>query len=220
MIGCAATEPQPAVRFAVLPTNALVAAPPELSHATSRVLGQITRYLSAQGRERNVIDPLETRRLWVASIAEANESDSVSHDFDGAMKILARRLGGPAAFDALVVSSLVYREAWLRNRRVKWDGAVRRLRKEADESVRVPESFAAAIPAVSLHLMVFDAQGKRVFENYGGVDVAHALTLKPSDEGELHVELLDPVLGEHRFLREGVELAFHPFLPRRRANGW
>lgn len=208
------------MRFAVLPTNALVPASPELSGAASRVFGHILSYLSAQGRKRSVIDPRQTRRLWLESISEAKESDTVSHDFDGAIEIFAGKLGGPAAFDALVVSSLVYREARLHNRRIKWDGAVRLIRDGEDEATPIPESFAASVPAVSLHVMVFNASGELIFENYGGVDLAHALTLEPGEEGGLRAELLDPALGEHRFLREGVELAFDPYLSRERAVDW
>jgi hypothetical protein len=68
--------------------------------------------------------------------------------------------------------------------------------------------------------MVFDASGDLIFENYGGVDLAHSLTMEPGDEGGLHAVLLDPALEEHRFLREGVELAFDPYLLRERAVDW
>jgi hypothetical protein len=231
LLGCAIVGPQytlakgqrgapNTMRFAVLPTNALVPTPPELSEPASHTLGHITHYLRAQGRERSVIDPLRTQRLWLSSISEANESETVSHDFHGAIEILARELGGPEAFDALVVSSLVYRKARLQNRRVKWDGAVRGVRQNDGDATPIPESFEASVPAVSLHVMVFGARGEPIFENYGGVDLAHTLTMGSGDEGELHAELLDPALGEHRFLREGVELAFDPYLPRESAVDW
>jgi len=207
-------------RFAVLIPNSLVPVPPELSGATDRVLGQVTRYLAAQGRERGVIDPLETQRLWLASIAEADESDTVSHDFRGAMKIFARNLGGPTAFDAIVVPSLVYREGRLRNRIVKWDGVVRRLPTVGEDSNPIPQSFEASVPVVSLHVMVFGASGELTFENYGGVDLVHSFGLGPGDEGQLRVELRDPVLGGSQFLREGVEVAFDPYLPRGRIGEW
>ena len=215
----ARSAPQ-STRFAVLLPNSLVPVPPELSGATDRVLGQITRYLAAQGRERGVIDPLDAQRLWPASIAEASESGSVSHDFDGAMKIFARKLGGPAAFDALVVPSLVYREGRLRNRTVKWDGVVRRLPSVEEDSKPISPSFEASVPVVSLHVMVFGASGEMTFENYGGVDLVHSFTLGPGEEGQLLVELRDPVLGKRRFLREGVEAAFDPYLPRNSIGKW
>jgi hypothetical protein len=193
---------------------------PELSEATDRVLGQITRYLGAQGRERGVIDRGEAERLWLASIAEANESDTVSHDFHGAMKIFAGKLGVPAVFDALVVPSLVYREGRLRNGVVKWDGVVRRLPPVEDAPKPIPQSFEVSVPVVSLHVMVFGASGELTFENFGGVDLAHSFRLDPGDENQLSIELRDPVLGERRFLREGVEVAFDPYLPRDRVGEW
>ncbi len=221
----ARSEPQ-ATRFAVLLPNSLAPVPPELSGATDRVLGQITRYLGAQGRKRRVIEPLEAERLWLASIAEAEASDTVSHDFHGAMKIFARKLGGKAAFDALVVSSLVYREGRLRNRVIKWDGVVRRLPAAGEEPALrketkpIPESFEAMVPVVSLQLLVFGANGELLFENYGGVDLVHSFTYEPGEEGGLHAERRHPVLAERRFLRVGVEIAFDPYLPRTGTGQW
>jgi len=209
-----------AKRFAVLLPNLLVPAPPELSEARDRVLGLTTRYLGAQGRELRVIDPLEAQRLWSASIAEASASDTVSHDFHGAMVTFARKLGGPAAFDALVVPSLIYREGRLRNRVVKWDGVVRRLPTEGEDENPVPESFEAMVPVVSLHGGVSGAGGELLFENYGGVDLAHSFSFEPGDEGGLRIERRDPVLGERRSLREGVEVAFDPYLPRDGVDDW
>jgi hypothetical protein len=229
LIGCSMLDSRRALgttgaphasRFAVLLPNSLVPVAPELSDATDRVLGQTTRYLGAQGRELRVIDPLEAQRLWGASIAEASESDTVSHDFHGAMEIFARKLGGPAEFDALVVPSLVYREGRLRNRVVKWDGVVRRLPTEGEDENPIPASFEANVPVVSLHVMVFDASGEPLFENYGGVDLAHAFSFEPGEEGGLRVALRDPMLAERRFLREGVEVAFDPYFPRDSAGDW
>ena len=209
-----------AARFAILPANALVRLPDELSGARNRVLGAITRYLGVHGRERRVIELSQARQLWRASIAEVKASDSFPRDFRAAMRVFTRRLLESTAFDALVVPSLVYREAKLSRRRIKWDGVVRRLGKQEDESLRVPESFRGVISAVSLHVMVFGAEGELIFENYGGVDLAHELTLVPGEQGGLRADLRDDVLGEHRHLHEGVELAFEPYLPTPPSTDW
>ncbi len=207
------------MRFAVLPTNALLPVSPDLSGALGRVFGRITRYLSVQGRERRAVEPSHTRELWLASVAEVDESDALAHDFSQAIVVFTRKLSESTAFDALVVPSLVYREARLQNLRVKWDGAVRRIRSGEDEARMVPESFTATVPAVSLHLMIFDASGELIFENYGGIDLAHAFSLEPKT-GELVALLRDAVLAESRWLNEGVELAFEPYLPRAALADW
>ncbi len=116
--------------------------------------------------------------------------------------------------------SLVYREAKLSRRSIKWDGVLRRLGKQEDESRRVPESFRGVISAVSLHVMVFGAGGELIFENYGGVDLAHELTQVRDELGGLRADLRGDALEEHRFIREGVELAFEPYLPRPSSTDW
>jgi hypothetical protein len=207
-------------RFAVLPINALVPIAPELSGATDRVLGPITRYLDVQGRERWAVEPSETRQLWLESTAEVVELGEQPKEFASAIRVFARKLGEARTFDALVVASIVYREARLRRRLVKWDGVVRRIGDAGEESNRVPESYEGSVSGVSLHVMVFDVGGELIFENYGGLDLAHELSVEPGEEGALGVKVRDRVLGDYRVLREGVELAFEPYFPRPRSADW
>ena len=42
----------------------------------------------------------------------------------------------------------------------------------------------------------------------------------PGERGGLRADLRDDVLGEHRSLHEGVELAFEPYLPRPPSSDW
>lgn len=229
LLGCSATQEihlsapdggARATRFAVLPVNAVTPVSTELSVATDRVLGQITRYLQLQGRERLAVELPRTQQLWRASIAEVEQSDSLPHDFDNAIKMFARRLGESIDFDALVVTALVYRKARVGRRLAKWDGVVRRISNGEDQSNRVSESFKGTVPAVSLQVMVFDTGGELIFSNYGGLDLVHVLQLEPGDEGRLSTELKGNVLEEYSALREGVELAFEPYFPRPRSADW
>jgi hypothetical protein len=229
LLGCSATQeiglsaPQGgvrAMRFAVLPVNAVTPVSTELSVATDRVLGQITRYLQVQGRERLTIELPRTQQLWRASIAEVARADSLSNDFDHAIRVFARKLGESIDFDALVLTALVFREARVARRLAKWDGAVRRIRAGGDQSDGVSESFAGTVSAASLHVMVFDTDGELVFSNYGGLDLVHVLRLEPGDEGKLRAELKESVLEEYGALREGVELAFEPYFPRPSSGDW
>ncbi len=88
------------------------------------------------------------------------------------------------------------------------------------ESARLLYEHNPDVKRENLHLMVFDAGGELIFENYGGVDLAHEFTLVPGEEGVLRADLRDEVLEEHRFLHEGVELAFDPYLPRPPSTDW
>ena len=98
---------------------------------------------------------------------------------------------------------------------------VRRLPPVREDAEPIPYSFEAKVPVVSLHVRVFGADGELTFENYGGVDLAHTFLFQRADDGGgLRVELRDPVLGERPFLREGVEVAFDPYLPRGQIGDW
>ena len=123
-----------------------------------RMLGRVTHYLAVQGYQRWVIDPSNAQRQWRASVAEVEASDSMPHDFRSAIRVFSERVGKSSAFDALVVSSLVYRKARLSRGLVKWDGVVRKLSRPKGEGASVPDSFRATVAALSLHVMVFDSR--------------------------------------------------------------
>lgn len=219
-LAATATVAQPETRFAVLPVNILGGIAPELTGSTDRMLGRILRYLSVRGHERFLLDETDTQRLWHDSVARVEASESLAHDFRGAIRVFSNELAKSTPFDALVVASLVYRQATLVRGLVKWDGAIRRLPRPEDEAPRVPDSYQGTISALSLHVMVFDPGGTLIFENYGGLDLAHSLSVKPGKEGGLNAKLRETVLGEERLLNEGVELAFEPYVARPRSDRW
>jgi hypothetical protein len=61
---------------------------------------------------------------------------------------------------------------------------------------------------------VFSAQGERVFEGMGGLDFIHDIDLAPARQS-YHYDLRRKVrlLGDPKLVREGVEIAFGPYLP-------
>jgi hypothetical protein len=212
--------PRQGTRFAILPMNAVVPIPPELAESTSRVMGQVTHYLAVQGYDRYWIEESTAQRLWLESVARVDASDSMPHDFDSAIRVFAVTLGESEPFDSLVVASLVYREAILKRGVAKWDGVAQRISKPDDDSKRVPDSYEAGISGVSLHVMIFDPRGELVFENYGGLDLAHSFSLAPGDGGRVRASLRESFLGREHLVKEGVENAFDPYLRRPEPGTW
>ena len=137
-----------------------------------------------------------------------------------AIKIFARRLRETTDFDAFVVPSLAYRNAKLFRRVAKWDGVVRRISDAGDESTRIPESYKGNVLGVSLRVTIFGVGGEEIFANYGGLGLAHSFWLTPGADGVLGARPLDEVLEVRGNLREGVELAFEPYLPRPGSSDW
>jgi len=211
-------DAQGAVRFALLPVNTFVPTPPGLANASWRLTAEVERHLRTRGYERSVIEPALAAQLWQRSIEMAEASDSSQRDFHGAIRLFAAGVQQATPFDALVAPSLVYREARVRRQYAKWDGAVRKLEPPGGDAVEVPESFSGTAPALSLHLMIFDRDGELVFEDYSGLELAHDFAFDPNS-GQLDRKLREEQLGSGRFVQEGVERAFEPFLKEQDPNG-
>ena len=112
----------------------------------------------------------------------------------------------------LVVPSLVYREARFEGGSVRWDGVRRRISRRG--SAQAPDTdwaFAGTITGVSLHLLVFDAQGSELGQGWGGLDLAHEFALDGTRD--TLVPLAQP-LSNPKFVREGTERALDAILGR------
>ena len=132
------------------------------------------------------------------------------------------RLRESRSFDAVVMPSLVYREGRARavTHDVDWDGVTRKLVVQNEHQQRMSlyytADFAGKVPAVSLHLLVFSAPGERIFESYAGLDVVHEIDCATTGQAiTARWRLRRHRLEDEHALREGVALAFYPYLPLR-----
>lgn len=204
----------------LLPLNLVVALPPELGPPVERVSEQIEAYLGRRGK--TVIAPgvYDSRLAWNDAVSRAKTVAS-EESFDAAMRILVERLQETQRFDALVMPSLVYRDARMQawSHIAIWDGVKRELHATGEENrdgdVQLMNSFYGKISAVSLHVLVYDAQGGRVFERFGGLDLAHEADVSAlyQQKPEGWLRLKDEVLGDTAAVREGIRIAFYPYLP-------
>ncbi len=231
MFGCAVCRPvwiaegqagSPDVEAVVLlPLNAVVPLPVEFESVAERVEAEIRRYLAeAHGRRVATPSPEECRQLWVRSVEEVEAQPDAPKGFEAAVRVLTMKLRRRYALDALVIPSLIYRPARMNGHKVSWDGVSRTLRvlnpPGSFGSIVVSTSFAGQTQAVSLHVLAFDPEGEKVFESFGGLDLAHDVEIWGRSRSQVQWNyLLRPELHEDReLLREGVALAFDPYLTR------
>jgi hypothetical protein len=207
--------------LALLPLNLVIALPSELESPVERVSDQIEAYLKERGKGVLTLGMYDSRQRWVAAVSQAKQAGPKS-DFETAAKILVESLRERQAFDALVMPSLVYRNASMQggSRSAVWDGVKRQLKvigeKHMHTDIYLMNSFHGKISAVSLHLLVYDAQGQRVFERFGGLDLAHEADVSGSDFGTgsgWQLRVRPDALEDAAALREGVRIAFTPYLP-------
>jgi len=211
-----------AKKILLLPLNVVVALPEELERPSRRVAKLTTGYLEACGKDVSTVSLYSARDFWRASVREVEDSGDAERNFDAAAPVFVRRIQQSQPFDALVMPSLVYRTARVvqGSRFVAWDGVKREL--ETVNEPRVVGGFivvvdpAGEMPAVSLHVLVFDADGERIFESYGGLDLVHKFDFstapKVMRKGHLGMPLKSKRLGDEAAIREGIAVTFEPYL--------
>jgi hypothetical protein len=207
--------------FLILPCNVTVPVPGILENTTGDVLGALVGFLRDRGDSIELLSPNRAHELWRASVAEVEGSTTLTHDYKSAVQVFVSRVRELASFDVLIMPSVVYRdtEVKAKQRQVKWDGVIRRYRvinySEKAKKTQLATSIAPVIPGVSLHLVLFSPDGTSIFEKYGGIDLSHDVDLKRSEiTMTSDLAFRERLLRDAEYLREGIAVAFDPYLPR------
>lgn len=195
------------------PINATSRLDETLLEGAERVHEQIREYL--EGKDIEVVTgPLyDFHQAWRGSFRgvelsppeperrRRGRSDSLPAPPAEAMRELFASLGGPEAFDTLVVPDLMIRPARLSGVRAHWDGVHRK--QESSRSV----PWRGETNALSLRVRLFRSDGEMIFEGIGGLDMLFRFNFEKA-----RAEPVDDILGEPEHIEEGVAVAFHPFL--------
>lgn len=229
VLGCA-SEPRARERsvllgaenrvFLILPLNVAIAMPPELEFFSPILWAELERDLRAHDKQLKTVSRQVARDLWVRSIQQARAGEKGARaGYDDAARALVLELQKHAAFDAMIAPSLVLREAPLSNRTASWDGVERELEFEAqglEARTLVSETpLEGTAPAATLHVAIFDAKGEKLHEGRGGLDLLVRARVEGTDPSGAPIfafaQRADP-FQDRGHLREGISVAFHPFL--------
>ena len=207
----------------ILPLNIAAAMPPELEYVSPIVWEELERYLRAQDRELKTVSRETARKLWIGSIKKVRAGAGPAGaraGFDDAARILALELQKHAAFDAMIAPSLFVRQAPIANRSASWDGVERELDFEARgleaRSLVSATPLEGAAPAASLHVAVFDAQGNKILDAKGGLELLARVRVTGSDasgQPTFAFEARSDLFQDRDHVREGIGVAFAPLLP-------
>jgi hypothetical protein len=204
------------------PLNVALALPSELSSGARPVYREIEAYLGARGLEVQKLNLTEARGLWRRAAGEAKQTGS-----EDAAAIFAQDLAERLEFDALVMPSLIVRTVRVTDNSGTWDGVRRRVSMvnlphrgqgvEADSFSKgvAYGGISGSVMAASLHLMAYLPDGQRVFEGTGGFDFVQEADFTPASQYKWELRMNPGLLRRPDVLREGVEIAFGPFLPPR-----
>lgn len=206
--------------FLVLPINlTLIKAPPEFSPVLDDIFGAIAGYIRDRGDTLETFSRKDATAQWAESIKEVKESEALEDNFESAMRVYVRRLAEARSFDAVIVPSIIYRITKTRDRTVKWDDVFRKIKviNLSDEAKNkgLARALSMDISGVSLHVYVFDRNGDRIFQKYGGLDLAHDVDMSGAEfTMNPRLSLKKNLLKESDHLAEGIGVAFDPYLPR------
>jgi hypothetical protein len=207
----------------ILPFNVTVAMPKELDAHSAFVWAELENYLKVQGKQLKTVAFGDARRLWLASIQEVRAGQSpVKPGFDDAARVLVRKLARHAEFDTVIIPTLFVREAPILEKTASWDGVERSVEIEAIdiEARKAAEDIPleGAAPAASIHAVVLDAEGNKLQEAQGGLELlvrVRALSDANAPGAPPTFRFADrsPVFADRAHLREGIARALSPFLP-------
>ena len=209
-------------RFLLCSPNMILGLPAQLQGATTPVRNEIEEYLRLQEREVQRLNLYDGKIVWNRSVERAKREGDIGR----ATEIFASELGKYFEFQAIVVPSVSLHQTRVSSSSGSWDGVRRHLRMQnvptANAGSRGEDTLADGlalggvtgdVAVTSLHVLVFDGQGTRVFEGRGGLDFIHDIDLsKVKSSYEFDFVLRRDLLQDSEALREGIEIAFTPYL--------
>jgi hypothetical protein len=208
-------------RVVILPFNVATPMPAELKSASPAAWSALEVYLRAHGAALKTVGYPAARVLWLASIRDARADPKKKNPgFDDAARLFVGKLEQESDFDALIFPSLYVQRAILSGTKATWDGAERTLEIEArrgDSPVQSDAPIEGAVPAVSLHVLVFDRNGSKLHEGRAGLALlvrAKIAHLSASNEAPdfSFAPLRDP-FEDRVFLLRGTATALAPYIP-------
>jgi hypothetical protein len=195
-----------------------------LNDYEQRVDGYVIKYLKKQGF-KVLDDNIYSQALSVSEAQFGDPFDPSSGKIDMAKKqqVLAdvfRQLReSQPSLDAVIFTELIDREVYFNTglkRVARWDGVSRPpLMQGPGQGVPTDFNWAQAVDAVSIGIYIFTIEGQRMFIGVGGMSMTEAIDTK----GTPRFKRYRNVLSNKSQIREGIELAFHPFIPMKKYPG-
>ena len=208
-------------RIVILPLNVTTPLPAELREASPEVWSALEVYLRAHGAALKTVSYSTARGLWLTSIRDARANPKLKDPgFDDAARLLIDKLKQYAEFDALIFPSLYVQRATLAGTKATWDGSEQTIQIETPRGEAPVPSDAAiegAVPGVSLHTIVFNADGSKLHEGKAGVALLVGARVSPGGAPNeaptfSFVPLRDP-FADRTFLMQQTARALSPFVP-------
>lgn len=203
-------------RVALAPLNLGVGHADDLAEAEETVEQELVRFLRERGAHVGIVHAGDAQRAWLAAAStQEGEADPARRlDATAAAFVLALRQESDFEFDYVLLPSVVYRDARIFGRIASWDGVRRRVKSRRASGASQDHYFReweGEITGLSLHVWVYEPDGERVYQGWGGLDLTHdpvavgaAMAARPIPQAN--------ILANPEHVREGVGLALRPYV--------
>lgn len=201
LVGCAERAPavlersasglrQDAPRILIAPVNLSQPLSRRLEAAVPILETALLHELERRGARIGVIYTPDALTLWNESVHEVAPKNPQRADRRAVAVVFAKSLATGRAFDALLLPSLVLRDAQVVDHDASWDGVQRPAQGIAGGSTR----------GLSLQVIALMPGHWRVQERYGGLELLHGtvspdLLSDPANVAEGVALALDPIFG-------------------------
>jgi len=209
-------------RFVVCAPNMVLSLPGVLQGSTSSLRKAILDYLREHGRVAEQVNLYDGRLVWSRAMAQAEKEGDVSRTPAFFAEYLAKHF----EFEAIVVPSVLVQKTRVVSNSGTWDGVRREMqvvnRPRGVSGGRGQDTLAdgialggvnAEVAVTSLHVLVFTADGERVFEGQGGLEFIYEIDMaRVTTDFKWDYRIRGDLLQDPTVLREAIEIAFSPYL--------
>jgi hypothetical protein len=169
--------------------------------------------LEARGVRVFAPDRAEFGEVWEAATGDVGTLLGPSGDFDAAQLDRALRAlvetwaSRGVRFDRVLLPQLELRSATIAADGASWDGVKRRVEVDRSKAGKAlwtwPNRESAT--CLSLRLLVYAGDGRRLYDRYGGLEVVHRYR-----SSDLSATVRWDLFSDRAAVREGVEIALAP----------
>lgn len=206
------------IRTVVIPhVNLGIPSRSYLEKESPRIDGYVTKYLKEKGYK--VLPQREFKQHWNTAVrAYGDPVDPTSgkvnmKTFSLIMTSVRDQMKEKSDLDAFVFTDLLERQTAFAGglkHLARWDGVSRKPALQGPGSgVTSDFDWSMQVSAASLQVSIFDMDLKRLFLSRGGIDATEAIDTRSSTGRYVRRRNM---LENEDYIREGIELSFHPFI--------
>jgi hypothetical protein len=217
--GAAPPAAAPGRRVLLFPLNVVgLPLPSEVESGAEAVATELRATLESHGFAVESLGLGAANEAYLrAAMQHKQEVGAERLSLEGAASVLARQLAETHAFEVLLLPWIAMRAAQLEGRDVEWDGVERDLDLGKAKRARwMLGRLNIYVKAPSLQVLGYSPAGEKLFEGIGGLDLVEDADVDVS-AAKLRFNMVPKqrIFENPKHLREGIELALAPLLPRR-----